>query len=88
MPERRGDAMIEFRSLTPEAIAEACEGAIRACDAALAAIAATPAGQRTFTNTFEALESAVDVIAQVEGSCRTSPTTTRCAKPRANGSSG
>ncbi len=59
--------MIEFRSLTPEAITAACEGAMRACDEALAAIVETPAGQRTFTNTFEALESAVDVIAQVEG---------------------
>ena len=48
--------MIDFGSLTPEEVARACEAAMRACDAGVAAIVATPADARTFDNTLVALE--------------------------------
>ena len=48
------------------------------CDEAIAAIVATPAAERTFANTFVALESAADIVVQAIGratpSWRTSPT--------------
>ena len=59
--------MIDYSQLTPERLSEACEDAIRACDAAIAAIVATPAGARTFANTFVALESAADIVHQASG---------------------
>ena len=60
--------MIDFATLTPEQIADACQDAMRRCDEAVAAIVATPADQRTFANTFGALESAGDIVAQASGS--------------------
>jgi thimet oligopeptidase len=59
--------MINYQQLTPESLARACEDAIDACDAAVAAIVATPAAERTFANTFVALESAVDIVNQASG---------------------
>jgi Zn-dependent oligopeptidase len=59
--------MIEFEKLTPAIVAGKCEEAMRACDGAIAAIVATPAGERTFANTFVALESAADIIGQASG---------------------
>ncbi|MEK7692626.1 MAG: M3 family metallopeptidase [Chloroflexota bacterium] len=59
--------MIEFDKLTPEIVARECEAAMKACDDAITAIVATPAGQRTFANTFVALESAADNIGQASG---------------------
>jgi len=56
-----------FDQLTPEIVARECEAAIRACDEAIAAIVAVPDGERTFANTFVALETAVDHIAQADG---------------------
>ncbi|MDP9238593.1 MAG: Zn-dependent oligopeptidase [Chloroflexota bacterium] len=58
--------MIDFKTLTPERIAEACAGAMRRCDEAVAEIVATPAGERTFANTFGALESASDIVMQAD----------------------
>ena len=59
--------MIDFKTLTPEQITAACEEAVRQCDAAVERIVETPAAERTFANTFIALEGAVDHIMQVEG---------------------
>lgn len=59
--------MIDFETLTPESIASACADAIRDCDAAIAAILSTPATERTFANTFGALEAASDLIMQADG---------------------
>jgi len=59
--------MIEFQSLTPERIAEACGEAMRWCDEGVAAIVAVPAGQRSFANTFVALETAMDAVGQASG---------------------
>ena len=59
--------MIEFEKLTPERLTEACEQAMRACDAAIAAIVATPPAERTFANTLVALESAADHVGQASG---------------------
>ena len=59
--------MIDFKSLTPDAIAQGCQSAIDACEAGVKAIVATPAAERTFDNTFVALESAVDHVAQAGG---------------------
>jgi thimet oligopeptidase len=59
--------MIDFKTLTPERIAEACAAAMSRCDEAVAAIVATPAGARTFANTFVALDSAVDIVMQADG---------------------
>ncbi len=81
--------MIDYQHLTPERIAAACESAMRACDDAVAAIVATPAAQRTFANTFVALESAADIVHQASGHVRVHGvrrrTTTRCARRRASG---
>ncbi len=59
--------MIDYQQLTPERVAEACESAIQACDGAITSIVATPATERTFANTFVALESAADVVHQASG---------------------
>jgi len=59
--------MIPYDRLTPEIVVAECERAVRACDAAVAAIVATPAADRTFENTLVALESAVDHIHQADG---------------------
>jgi thimet oligopeptidase len=59
--------MIDFQTLTPERIAEACADAIRRSDEAIAEIVATPTGERTFANTFGALESASDIVMQADG---------------------
>ena len=59
--------MIDFKNLTPEQITAACEEAVRQCDAAIERIIATAAVERTFDNTFVALEAAVDHVMQVEG---------------------
>ena len=80
--------MIDFDKLTPEIVARECEAAMKACDAAIAAIVASPAAERTFANTFVALESAADHIGQASGPyafmAYVSPTT-RCARRRASG---
>ncbi len=60
--------MIDFDRLTPEIVTRECEAAIRACDTAIAAIVATPAAERSFANTFVALESAADHVGQASGS--------------------
>ena len=52
--------MIEYGNLTPERVAAGCEQAMRACDDAIARIVGTPAAERTFANTFGALETAAD----------------------------
>ncbi len=59
--------MIEFEKLTPDIVAKECVVAMKACDGAIAGIIATPSGERTFANTFVALESAADHIGQVSG---------------------
>ncbi|HMS59264.1 MAG TPA: M3 family metallopeptidase [Tepidiformaceae bacterium] len=56
-----------FPSLTPDDIARACQGAMDACDAAIAAIVALPAGERTFANTMLALEDATDEVSLASG---------------------
>ena len=59
--------MIDFARLTPEDIARACDAAMKACDAAIAEIVATPPDARTFENTLGALEAAADHVAQAGG---------------------
>ena len=59
--------MIEFETLTPARIEEACADAIRRCDEGIAAIVAVDPSARTFENTFGALESAADIIGQASG---------------------
>ncbi|MBI5287710.1 MAG: hypothetical protein HY873_01920, partial [Chloroflexi bacterium] len=59
--------MIDYDKLTPEIVAAECEAAMKACDEHIAAVVATPAAQRTFENTFVALESAMDIIGQADG---------------------
>ena len=58
---------IDFRNLTPAALAAACERAIRDCDSSIAAIVAVPAGERTFANTLLALEEAAEPVALASG---------------------
>jgi len=55
---------IDFRSLTPGAITEACHDATRRCDEAIARIVSTADSARTFANTMYALESALDIVDQ------------------------
>jgi thimet oligopeptidase len=59
--------MIDYNKLTPEIVATECEAAMRACDQEVAAIVATPTVERTFANTFVALESAMDIVQQASG---------------------
>lgn len=56
-----------FDRLTPEEVAERCQSAMDACDAAIAEIIAVEPGTRTFENTLVALESAVDHVLQAGG---------------------
>ncbi len=60
--------MIDFMKLTPDDVVQACRRAMKSCDEAVAAIVATSEGERTFANTFVALETAADEIAQASGS--------------------
>ncbi|HEX6029899.1 MAG TPA: M3 family metallopeptidase, partial [Tepidiformaceae bacterium] len=60
-------SLIDFASVTPEQLAEACQGAMDACDAAIAAIVAVPQEQRTYANTLLALEDATDGLSQASG---------------------
>ena len=57
--------VVDFSSPTADAIREATEAAIRDCDAAIAAIVATPAGERTFANTLLALETAGEIVSRI-----------------------
>lgn len=57
--------LADFASLTPAAIAEATEHAQRDCDAAIDAIVAVPAGERTFANTLLAVEEAGEIVGKV-----------------------
>jgi len=59
--------MIAYGSLTPERVAAGCEQAMRDCDEGIARIVATPDAERTFANTFGALEAAADHVAQASG---------------------
>lgn len=59
--------LVNFGELTPAQLGEACEAAMRACDASIAAIVAVPDGQRTFANTLLALEEAVEPVSQASG---------------------
>jgi Zn-dependent oligopeptidase len=59
--------LVDFASLTPDDIAQACQGAIDACDSAVAEIVAIPHHQRTLANTMLALESAGDRLSQASG---------------------
>ncbi|MEU4093261.1 M3 family metallopeptidase [Streptomyces sp. NPDC026673] len=57
----------DYSSLTPAALDEACQGAIDACQAGLAAIVSVPADQRTYANTLLALEEAQQPVALASG---------------------
>lgn len=59
--------LVNFGELTPAQLGEACEAAMRACDASIEAIVAVPDGGRTFANTLLALEEAVEPVAQASG---------------------
>ena len=59
--------LVNFGELTPARLGEACEAAMRACDASIDAIIAVPEGQRTFANTLLALEEAVEPVSQASG---------------------
>ena len=53
----------DYPNLTPDALAEACQGAIDACRAAVAAIVSVPVDQRSYVNTLLALEEAQQPVA-------------------------
>lgn len=59
--------LVDFASLTPADIADGCETAMRACDAAIDAIVAIPDASRTFANTLLALEDATDAVGSAQG---------------------
>ena len=59
--------MIAYNKLTPEIVARECQAAMASCDEEIAGIVATPAGQRTFQNTFVALETAMDYLGKADG---------------------
>ena len=59
--------LVDFASLTPESLAEACQRAMDGCDAVLADVVSIPPGTRTFANTMLPLEEAVDLVSGVSG---------------------
>ena len=59
--------LVDFANLTPAQIAEGCESAMRACDAAIDAIVAIAGSERTFANTLVALEDATDGVGAAQG---------------------
>ena len=59
--------LVNFESLTPEAIARACQSAMDGCDAVITDVVAVPAGKRTFANTLLPLEEATELVAQASG---------------------
>ncbi len=59
--------LIDFPSLTPEVLAEACESAMRRCDEMVAAIVAVPDAERSFANTLLALEEATEHVGLASG---------------------
>jgi thimet oligopeptidase len=60
-------SLVDFPSLTPGTLAEACETAMRRCDEGVAAIIATPDAERTFANTVIALEEATEHVGLASG---------------------
>ncbi|HEY4670103.1 MAG TPA: M3 family metallopeptidase [Tepidiformaceae bacterium] len=59
--------LIDFPSLTPEVLGEACESAMRRCDEMVAAIVAVPDRERSFANTLLALEEATEHVGLASG---------------------
>ncbi len=59
--------IVDFASLTPDRIAQACESAMAACDAIIDGVVTVTAGQRTFENTLLPLEAAGDAVAGASG---------------------
>ena len=57
----------DYPNLTPTALAEACQGAIDACRAGVAAIVSIPADQRSYANTLLALEEAQQPVVLASG---------------------
>ena len=58
--------LVNFESLTPGAIAEACQSAMDGCDAILARVVGIT-GPRTLANTLLPLEEATDLAAGASG---------------------
>lgn len=65
MPDIDELTLVDYTTLTPGQIGEACQTAMDRCDAAIAAIVAIPHKQRTFANTMLALEEAGDEISTI-----------------------
>jgi thimet oligopeptidase len=61
------ETLPDFASLTPETLEAICRDAMAECDAALDAIAAIPAGERTAANTLLALEEAAQAPSRASG---------------------
>lgn len=59
--------LVDFGALTPAQLGDACEAAMRACDASIEAIVSVPDGEGTFANTLLALEAAVEPVSQASG---------------------
>jgi thimet oligopeptidase len=58
---------IHFAALTPAQVASACQEAMDRCDAALDALVSIGDGQRSYANTMDALETALDDVSQASG---------------------
>ena len=67
MPLSDDLGLVDYASLTPDSLTAQCDAAMRECDAAIAAIVATPDRERTFENTLLALEEATDSVALASG---------------------
>jgi thimet oligopeptidase len=59
--------LLDFASLTPDALGKACQVAMDECDAVVAQVVAVPEGQRTFANTLLPLEEAGERVSQASG---------------------
>lgn len=59
--------LVDFGTLTPDQLADACAEAMRVCDERIAALVAVPDSERTFANTLLALEEAVEPVSQASG---------------------
>ena len=61
------DGLFDYSSVTPAAIRDGCDEAVRRSEALVAEVAAVPAGQRSFANTLLAMEEIGDGLLQTSG---------------------
>ena len=67
MPDLESSALYDYTAVTPDAIREGCEQAMRRSDDLLARIAAVPDAQRSFENSVLPLEAVSELLGEASG---------------------